>query len=125
FHNVNGWAWQDTAILISTTTLSFGIVFVFAKGASELAVTVRQGELDYYLAFPADVLWHLSVSKTRIDAMGDLVYGLTLFFMFAPLTFTTITAFLVGSFLAGVVMYSFIVATGSLAFFFANIEEAS
>jgi len=125
FKNVNGWGWEDTALLVSITTLSFGFVFVFAKGATDLAKTVRQGELDYYLAFPVDTLWHVSVSRTRIDAIGDLLFGVLMFFLFTPVTIETTVLFFSVSALAACVMFSFIVVTQSLAFFFANIEDAA
>ena len=125
FKNVNGWGWTDTALLTAITTFTFGIVFVFAKGATDLARTIRQGELDYYLAFPVDLLWHLSVAKTRIDAIGDLVFGLVMFFAFTPVTIGTTVLFFGTSVLAACVMFSFIVVTQSLAFYVANIEDAA
>ncbi|MDP4197996.1 MAG: ABC-2 family transporter protein [Bacteroidota bacterium] len=125
FPTVNGWAWLDTAMLIATTTLSFSLVFIFAKGAMDLAVTVRLGELDYYLAFPADVLWHLSVSRTRIDAIGDMIFGITIFLVFGHVTLVSFVALIVASAGAACVMYGFIVITQSLAFYTPNIEDAA
>jgi ABC-2 type transport system permease protein len=125
FPTVNGWAWQDTAILTATTTMSFGLAFVFARGGTDLAVTVRQGELDYYLAFPADVLWHVSVSKTRIDAFGDLLFGIVMFALFTKVTLASAFAFCFAAICGACVMWSFCVITQSLAFFTANIEDAA
>lgn len=125
FPTVNGWAWQDTAILTATTTLSFAFCFVFARGGTDLAVTVRQGELDYYLAFPADVLWHVSVSKTRIDAFGDFAFGILMFALFGNVTLVSSLSFLVAAICGGLVMWSFCVITQTLAFFTQNIEDAS
>ena len=125
FPNVNGWAWQDTAILVSVTTMSFALCFIFGRGATDLAVTVRQGELDYYLAFPADVLWHVSVSKTRIDAFGDLLFGIIMFALFADVTLVSALSFVVAALCGASVMLSFCVITQTLAFFTQNIEDAA
>ncbi len=125
FPGVNGWGWQDTAILMATSTLSFSFVFIFFKGAGDIAVIVRQGELDYYLAFPADVLWHVSASRSRIDAIGDALFAFGIFFLFTPVTFVTFAVFLIASLAAAGVMYGFTVVTQSLAFYTPNIEDAS
>ena len=125
FPTVNGWAWQDTAILMATSTLSFAFVFIFFKGAGDIAVIVRQGELDYYLAFPADVLWHVCASRSRIDAIGDLLFAVAIFFLFTPITIVTTAAFFIASLAAAAVMFGFIVIVQSLAFYTANIEDAS
>ena len=125
FPSVNGWSWHDTALLIAITTLNFSFVFIFCRGAFDLSRTIRHGELDYYLAFPKDVLWHVSFSRTEIDAIGDLIFGIGMFVLFTPVTLERTLLFLAVSSLSAVVMYSFIVLTQTLAFFVSNFEEAA
>lgn len=125
FPSINGWQFQDTAMLFALATVNFAIVMIFARGASELSKTIARGELDYYLSFPKNVLWHASVSKTDISAIGDLLFGLIIFFFSGNISLEKIGLFMVMSILTALIFLNFIIITQSITFFVGNFEEAA
>lgn len=125
FPSINGWQFQDTAMLFALTTVNFAIVMIFARGAFELSKTIARGELDYYLSFPKNVLWHASVSKTDISAIGDLLFGLIIFFFSGDISFEKIGLFAVIGVLTALIFLNFIIITQSITFYVGNFEEAA
>jgi ABC-2 type transport system permease protein len=125
FPVVKGWTLDDTKLIFAVTTVNFAIVFILARGAFDLSRAIHQGELDYFLSYPKSVLWHLSVSKTEVSAIGDLIFGIVIFFVFAHPTPMRTLLFAIYTTLSAGIMYNFIVITQTLAFFFRNIEEAT
>jgi ABC-2 type transport system permease protein len=125
FPSINGWTMQDTIGIWAITTMSFGIVMTVGRGAFEIARGIQQGELDYYLSFPKDVLWHMSVSKTEISAIGDLIFGLGLIVVAGNITFERVVLYLTMSLMSAMICYNFIVVTQSIAFFVSGFEDAA
>lgn len=125
FPSINGWQFQDTAMLLALTTVNFAFVMIFARGAFELSKTIARGELDYYLSFPKNVLWHALVSKTSISAIGDLLFGIIIFFFSGNISLEKFILFIVIGFLTALILLNFIVITQSIAFFVGNFEEAA
>ncbi len=125
FPSINGWQFQDTAMLFALTTVNFAIVMIFARGAFEFSKTIARGELDYYLSFPKNVLWHASVSKTDISAIGDLLFGLIIFFFSGDISLEKIGLFAVIGVLTALIFLNFIIITQSITFYVGNFEEAA
>src|SRR5262245_48288652 len=59
FPVINGWTFQDTVLLEALVAVNFSLVMIFGRGAFELARNITKGELDYFLSFPKNVLWHV------------------------------------------------------------------
>jgi ABC-2 type transport system permease protein len=125
FPSIHGWGFQDTAMLFAITTVNFAIVMILGRGAFELSKTISRGELDYYLSFPKNVLWHVSVSKTDISAIGDLLFGIAIFFFSGDISLEKTGLFIVVSALTALIFFNFIVITQSITFFVGNFEEAA
>ncbi len=125
FPSINGWQFQDTVMLFALTTVNFAIVMIFARGAFELSRTIARGELDYYLSFPKNVLWHVLVSKTEISAIGDLLFGLIIFFFSGNISLEKIGLFVVIGILTALIFLNFIIITQSITFYVGNFEEAA
>lgn len=126
FPEVNGWEVGDTFMLFAITTTSFGFFMIFTGGAMEMARIVNRGELDYFLTFPTNTLWHAIVSRTSIPAIGDLFFGLALFFIFTNYqSWQGVVLFLVISVLSALIFVNFIVITQSIGFFVGNFEGAA
>jgi ABC-2 type transport system permease protein len=98
---------------------------IFGAGAREIAHTVSQGDLDYYLALPKNVLWHVIVSKTDISSIGDGLFGLFVFAISGYATGVHILLFLGLAVLTALIMLNFMVITQSLTFYLGNFEEAA
>jgi len=125
FPMINGWTLQDSILLMSMVTFIFGIVHVFSGGSRELAKTITQGELDYYLTYPKNVLWHVSISRTDISALGDMLFGLVLFCFSGNISLEKIFLFLTISLFVAFILFNFLTITQSLSFFFGNFEDAA
>jgi ABC-2 type transport system permease protein len=86
---------------------------------------VAQGQLDYYLALPKDVLLHLLVSEIQLYALGDVLFGPLLLVVMVKLTWVKVAVYLATALLAAVVLLGFFILVGSLAFFVGNSEGIS
>lgn len=125
FPSIGGWGFQDTVLLFALSTVSFSLVMIFGAGIVQLAKTIVRGELDYYLSFPKNVLWHVSTSKTDVSAVGDLIFGIIIFFFSGAISLEKAGLFLCMAVLSGIIFFNCIVISQSLAFFVGNFEDAA
>lgn len=122
FPVLNGWGREDLFVLWAVITFSFGIAFGLFAQALRLSELISQGQLDYYLALPKPVLFHLLVGQIRPANLGDLFFGPVLLALFVEMSIEKWIWFFVGGVLAGLIYLSFFVIVGSLAFFFGSSE---
>jgi ABC-2 type transport system permease protein len=125
FPEINSWSLYDTYIIFAINTMNFGLLEIFAGGSSRIAGIIARGELDYFLAIPKNVLWHVLVSKTEISAIGDLFFGLAVFIFLVHPGLMQFVILGVALFFSVVVLLSFIIIVNSMAFFLDNFEDAS
>jgi ABC-2 type transport system permease protein len=90
-----------------------------------IATTVVTGDLDYYLALPADPLLHLIVSRTHLSAWGDAISGLGIFLFLVPGSLAKLPLFLVYAVTGALIFIGFAVIVGSLAFFLEQSQDIS
>lgn len=122
FPVLNGWGREDLFVLWSVITFSFGVAFGLFAQASRLSDLIAQGQIDYYLTLPKNVLFHLLLGQVRPANLGDLLFGPILLVLFVDMTFEKWIWFFVGGVLAGVIYLAFFVTVGSLAFFLGSSE---
>jgi len=125
FPAINGWGLSDMMVLFAVGTVNFALVMIFARGAMDLAKTITRGELDHFFAFPQNILWHATATKTDISAIGDLLFGIGIFFFSDHITIEKIALFGLLSVVSAIVFYSFMVVAQSIAFYVGNFEEAA
>jgi|CXWL01.1.fsa_nt_gi ABC-2 type transport system permease protein len=125
FPVLRGWTFHDSTVIFAISTIVFALVMIFCRGVFELARGITRGELDYYLSFPKNVLWHVAVSKTEISAIGDLLTGVFLFIFLGDFSIANILKFSTVCILGAVIFFNFIVITQSMAFYFGHFEEAA
>ena len=75
------------------------------------------GQLDGVLALPVPPLAHLLLRRVEAVNLGDLAFGLVLFAFSGPLSAGRTVVFVFVVLAAATVLTSFLVLTGSLAFF--------
>jgi len=121
--SLRGWDLAGVATLYGIVAFGFGIAAVVCGNASHVARIVATGDLDYYLALPADPLVHVLVSRTSLSGWGDLLFGLILFLVTGPSPWARLPLFLLLGALASVVFVAFPVLTGSLAFWIGSAEN--
>ncbi|MBI4835950.1 MAG: ABC-2 family transporter protein [Candidatus Abawacabacteria bacterium] len=123
FPEINGWHFADMLTLFALVTTQAGIMLIFAGGVHHIAKTIMMGELDYYLSFPKPVLWHLWSTRTDIAAIGDLLFGLFIFFFFRGPSLTDTVIFLLMALLTAAILLNIMTILHTFAFYFHAFEE--
>jgi ABC-2 type transport system permease protein len=117
-----GWAMQDVLGLWAVAGVAFGWSMGLFGNTLRLAAMIAQGDLDYYLALPKNVLLHVLVSRMEITAWGDVLFGTGIFIFFLHPSPDRILLFLGLAFIAGIVFLSASLVWQSLAFWLGNAE---
>lgn len=125
FPVVRGWQQQDVFMLWAVVTLAYGVAMGLFGNALRLAYLIMQGQLDYYLVMPRDVLVHTLLGRMYFTAWGDALFGLLVFGFFGHPTPARLATFLTVSVLSGIVLVSFAVLAHSLAFFLGSSQVLS
>jgi len=121
--SLRGWDLTGVMTIYGITAFGFGAANVVCGNSFLVARVVARGDLDYYLALPADPLVHLLVSRMSLSAWGDMLFGLGVFLIAAPGQWARLPLFLLLSLLAGLVIVAFSVLVGSLAFWVGNADN--
>lgn len=125
FPVLKGWTLEDVMVLWAAATTCFGLVMGLTYNAIRIPQLVAQGQLDYYLALPKDVLLHLLVSQFRLVNFGDVLFGPLLLLVMVNLTWTRVLIFLAATLLAALVVLGFFIIAGSLSFFLGNSDSVA
>ncbi len=120
---LRGWNLPQVMVLYALVAFGFGLANVVCGNAFLVARLIVRGDLDYYLALPADPLLHLLVSHMSVSAWGDMAFGLIVFLAAAPNRWSGLPLFLLLGGLSGLVLVAFSVLVGSLAFWVGNADN--
>jgi ABC-2 type transport system permease protein len=121
--NLRGWDMAKVMTLYGVVTVGYGAANIVCGNMFRVARIIASGDLDYYLALPADPLVHLLVSRMSLSAWGDLFFGLVVFLLAAPAQWANLPLFLLLGLTAGLVLVAFSVLVGSLAFWVGNADN--
>ncbi len=122
FPALSGWERNDVVALWAVTAFGFGIAYSLFGNSRSLARIIVNGDLDFYLVYPKDVLLHVLCSKMDVTALGDALFGpLVYFSIVRPGPGRAVLFFLSGLAVAAVFL-GFTVIAHSLAFFIGNSE---
>ena len=125
FPALNGWDLRGVVTLYALVAGNYGLGLILFGNGFNLARVIMTGGLDYYLALPVSPLLHMLISRMSLSAWGDFLFGLVLFALAWGADALAWLLFAVGVLLGAVVMVSFGVALGSLAFYLGNAESLS
>ncbi len=126
FPVVGGWTFQDTMLLLSLSSLNWGIVNLFASGTAFLAKAIANGELDYQLTLPKNLLWLIATSKANFaTSIGDIIFGVMAYCFAGSLTNLQLLNFVLMVLITAVILFNFILITQSIGFFVGNFEDAA
>ncbi len=120
---LRGWTLTHVMTLYAMVAFGFGAANVVCGNCFLVARAIVRGDLDYYLALPADPLVHLLVSRMSISAWGDMAFGVAVYLMAAPDPWRNLPLFLLLGMLAGLILVAFSVLVGSLAFWVGNADN--
>lgn len=113
--NIGGYKFNEVLLLWGFAAGAFGIAHIFFDGAFDLSKNIINGKLDSYLVQPKNVLLGAITSKSSVSAIGDLLYGYIILFIYG----FTIPRFLLFTFLVvlgGIVLAEVSVIMSSLCF---------
>jgi ABC-2 type transport system permease protein len=120
---LRGWDLAGVMTLYGIVAFGFGVANVVCGNGFLVARVIASGDLDYYLALPADPLVHLLVSRMSLSAWGDILFGLVVFLVAAPGQWGSLPLFLLLGLIAGLILVAFSVLVGSLAFWVGNADS--
>ncbi|HHX28243.1 MAG: ABC transporter permease [Bacillota bacterium] len=125
FPVVQGWERADVVTLWAVCAFGFGICFSVFGNINRIASIVVRGDLDFYLVYPRHVLLHLAASRMDATAVGDVAFGLGVFFALVRPTPLQAILFVLSGILVACLFFGFTVITHSLAFVLGNAEMLS
>lgn len=123
--SLEGWSLAGVMALYGVVAFGYGIAVVVCGNAFRLAQVITTGDLDYYLALPADPLVHVLVSRMSLSGWGDLAFGLLVFLAASPSNWAHLPLFLFLGVLSAGIFVAFGVLVGSLAFWIGNAQNLS
>lgn len=122
FPLVNGWQQTDIVVIWAISALGIGLESAIFGNAPKLAQLVMTGGLDAYLGMPRNVLLHVCISATEPTAWGDVLFAIGAYTIFLHPGPLNLLFFLLLGCVVSLIVASFLVIFGSLAFFLGNTD---
>jgi len=119
---IRGWDTDQVLVLLAVLTTGAGISLGFLHNVRRLGTMIGNGELDSALALPVPTLAHLLVRRVDPIHIGDMAFGIVLFFGFCNPTPQRVGVFLAGTVTAAAICTGFLVIMGALSFFVGRSE---
>lgn len=126
--NINGWEPFDIFGLYAYGGISYGIVASVFYGIFNIPTYISTGNFDKYLITPKNTLLKVATSAISTSAMGDFLYGVICFIIFAVVSKLSIIQLLVSillMILASIVFFSFSLICMSISFYLMDGENVS
>ena len=120
FKAIRGWGAGDMFLLMSVVAFGYGLAFTFFGNALQLSRLIAQGQLDYYLALPRNVLISVLASRMSQSALGDLSFGVVTYLFTGRFTLPEIGLWLASSLLAAIVFVMAFTFFHTLTFWLGN-----
>jgi ABC-2 type transport system permease protein len=114
---VRGWDGDRILLLLAVITCGAGIALGVLANARRVGNMAVDGQLDGVLALPVPPLAHLLLRRVEPVNVGDFLFGVVLFAVVGSPTLGRAGVFVYVVACAATIVTSFLVLTGSLAFF--------
>ena len=125
---INGWEPYDVFGLYAFSSASFGLVCAFFYGIFNIPSYISTGNFDKYLLTPKNTLLKVATSAISTSAIGDLLFGIICFIIFAvisKLTFLQIIVSILLLLLSSIIFFSFSLICMSISFYLMDGENVS
>ena len=119
--DVGGYALKDIILLWGMAAFTYGLSRFFFKKAFNLSDTITNGKLDAFLVQPKDVLLSCITSEVEVSAIGDILYGIIMLFIYG-FTVKNMAIFLLLGTCGGLIVTSISVIFSSLSFWFRKAD---
>ena len=120
---LGGWDRDTILVLQAVLTTAGGLSLGFLANARHIGSMAVGGDLDAVLALPVSPLRFVLLRRVEPVNLGDLAFGLALFFVACDPTPQRTVVFLLVSLASAVLLTGFLVLAGSLAFFSGRSES--
>lgn len=115
--DVGGYTFNQVMLLWGIAASTYGFSHFFFKNAYNLSDFINNGKLDSFLVQPKNVLLSIIATEVSTSALGDLIYGYIMLFIFG-FTIPRFLLFTLFSICGGLILTSIAVILGSLSFWF-------
>ena len=115
--NVGGYTFKQVLLLWGIAAGTYGFSRFFFKKAFSLSETINNGKLDSFLVQPKNVLLSAITTDVEPSAIGDLLYGYIMLFVFG-ITIENFLLFTLFTITGGLITVAIAVILGSLSFWF-------
>lgn len=122
FPALSGWERNDVVALWAVTAFGYGITYSIFGNSVYLARIIINGDLDFYLVYPKDVLLHVLCSRMDVTALGDVLFGPAVYFAIVGPDASRGLLFFICGLVVAMILLGFTVIAQSLAFFIGNSE---
>lgn len=122
--NIGGYALKDVILLWGIASGTYAICFIFFGAVIELPKLIMNGKIDSFLVQPKNVLLSILSSKTKVSAIGDLIYSYILLFIYG-ISIRNLVLFTLFIVLGGIVITSVGVIFSSLAFYITKADTVT
>ena len=125
---INGWKPMDIFGLYAFSAINYGLIVSLFDGIFEIPIYISSGTFDKYLTTPKNILLKVSTSSISTSALGDLLFGLICYVIFAMYTHFTIYQVLLSILLiliTSVLYYSFSLICMSVSFYLMDGNNVS
>ncbi len=123
FPTLKGWSLSDVIALYAIIATGYGLATLVCGNSRHVAQIIAGGDLDYYLALPADPLVHLLVSRMSLPSWGDIAFGVLIYLVTNPERWFTLPLFLLLCVLSAIIFVAFNVIVGALAFWLGQAQN--
>jgi ABC-2 type transport system permease protein len=123
FEEIRGYQIKEIYLLFAVVAGGFGLAYALCGNASRLPALIAEGRLDYYLALPRPALPHILMTRCQVSTIGDISFSVIAYLFTGHFTPLDVTLFVIACILIAVVIVSFAVLVGSLAFYLGNAEQ--
>lgn len=121
--DIGGWDRDRILLLQAVLTAAGGVSLGIFANARRIGMMAVGGELDAVLSLPVPPLSHVLVRRIEPINLGDLAFGVVLFAIVGNPTPQRTAIFVLVVLASAVLLTSFLVLTGALAFFLGRSES--
>lgn len=125
FNSIKGWTLSDIACLYGIVNGAYGIFSVFLGGSRYLARMVFEGDLDMLIVKPKNLLLQIMGSKSASSGWGDIVSSAVFLAFSGYITMMNLPFLVLFTLTACIVIASFSIMMGSLAFWIGDSHAIS
>ena len=125
---LNGWKPMDIFGLYGFNMTSFGLVVALFDGVFNIPTYITSGNFDKYLLTPKNILMKVSTSAVSTSAVGDFLFGVICFVVFAinsRLTLIQILLSILLIIISSIIFYSFSLICMSISFYLMDGHNVS